>query len=173
MTKQEMNKRLLLPFLALLIALAAMLLAAFLPQLTATGDFAESIQAMPDAIADAKLDWTAQDLYHLSMLEYAQLFSEGSVFYLVVFGVLLAFCVLALLFALLKKPVPVMIFDVLALGASLIFSSDCTMRGIPQSGRYVWGFGHYLFPIASALALGCAVWMLVKKVRLKKSLPGT
>ena len=47
---------------------------------------------------------------------------------------------------------------------------DYTLRGVIPGDGYGWGIAYYLFPIAAAAAFGGAVWMLVRKVKIRKAL---
>ena len=47
---------------------------------------------------------------------------------------------------------------------------DFTERGVIPSSSYDWGIGYYVFFGAAAVALIGAVWMLVKKIIIKRQL---
>ena len=162
------SKAVRLPRLIVLIAALAMLLSVFLPQATATGERAEWINEYSDTVVDAELGFTAAELRHVSALEFARILSEQSAFYTVIFILLLVLCAATVLFALLGRAIPVLVFDVLSLGMFYLHVADYRLRGYVPSERYRWGIGHYLFVVMAAVAFGCAVWLLVKKVQLKK-----
>lgn len=172
--KKTAPKGLLIPFLITLLSALLLVSTIFMPYASATDTFAERIDKMPDTIVDTKLNMTAEDMRHISMFEYAQayinindVYAVGIV-YVVFVAMIGAFALLTLLFALLKKPIPVIIFSVLALGTFLIQNWDYSDRGVVPGNNYDWGIAYYLFFAAFVLILGGAVWMLVCKIKAKK-----
>lgn len=175
---KKIKNSLFIPFIVTLIGTILMLTAVFLPYATAIDDHAENIKANPDAVVYEELNMTAQDMMHVSMVEYAyvygnladQLFEDP--FYGVIYVVLVALigvcALLASLFALLKKPIAVIVFDVLSFGVFSLQNWDYADRGVISGNYYDWGAGYYIFYIAAGVTLAGAIWLLVNKILAKK-----
>lgn len=179
-TKQRMNKELLIPFIVTFVAALLMVSCVFLPYATATEDYAERIDKYPDEVVFGDMDLTAKDLKNVSMVEYAYIYMTMSdqfwhdpavgIFYAVLVGLVGGFSLIAALFALGRKPIPVVIFTGLAYGVFAMQNWDYTDRGIIPSDSYDWGLAYTIFPIATTIVLIGAIWMLVKKIIVKRQL---
>ncbi len=172
--KKTLKKRLTIPCIVALIGVLAIAVGLFLPYICAVGEMAEYIAQYPDSLEIAELDMTASDLKEMSMVSVSKIASftysesEGALFN----GITVAFCVLlavCLLFVILKKPIPVMIFSVLTYGA-FAFHNFATKMDFFRGGNYAWGIGYYMITVASVVVFACSVWMLVKKIKAKKEL---
>lgn len=173
-----MDKKLWIPFILTLLATLFMLSCIFIPYATATPEQAEKLALFPDAQIDDSLSLTAKDMQDISMVKYAYMYSaikDQSAANALVSNICIAmvvligvFSLLAILFSLWRKPIPVIIFTLLAYGVFAAQNFDYTDRGIIPSNAYDWGLAHTLFPIAVIIALASAVWMLVTKLLLKK-----
>ena len=75
---------------------------------------------------------------------------------------------MSILFTVLKKPIAITIFSLLAFGVFSIQNFDYTDRGVIPSSTYDWGVAYYAFYIAFLVALVGAVLMLVFKIICKK-----
>ena len=178
--KSIITNKILIPFVAALVGAIIMLATVFLPYATATEDYAEVLGSYPDEIVYEELDMTAKDIMNISMVEYAIVYGNLSeqfwgdaahgIMYVVLVALIGGFSLLAVLFAVLKKPIAVMIFDILAFGVFSLQNWDYTDRGVIPSSSYDWGAGYYIFYIAAVIVLVGAVWMLVTKIRTKRQL---
>lgn len=172
------SRSLLYAFLATSIAAAIMVICVFLPFGSAIGEHAESIREKPDAILDEELGVVAEDLLHVSIAEYAKYYfglseqiwgdSISGVIYVVLASAIGGFALLTMMFALLKKPIAVLIFDLLGFGAFNIEKWDFSDRGVIPSEDYGWGLGYYIFYIGFAVSFVSAIWMLITKIRIKR-----
>ena len=72
-------------------------------------------------------------------------------------------------FAFLKKPVAVIIFNILSFGVFNLQNWDYTDRGVIPSSSYDWGAGYYIFYVAAFVTLAGAIWLLVNKILAKKA----
>lgn len=179
-TKQKINQTLRVPFLIAFAAAALMVSCLFLPYATATEDYAKRVDKYPDEIIFEDMNLTAKELKNVSMVEYAHIYltmseqfwhdSAVGILYAALVGLIGGFSLIAALFALGKKPIPVLIFTALAFGVFAVQNWDYTDRGIIPSSSYNWGPAHTLFPAAAAAAMIAAVWMLVRKITIKKQL---
>lgn len=172
------NNKLLIPFIVTLIGAAFMFITIFLPYSTANKERAEKLKAYPDQIVYEELDMTAEDMINISMVEYANVYSNLSeqiwgdtsygIFYIALVALIGIFSLLSVLFSALKKPIAVVVFSLLALGVFCIQNFDYTDRGVIPSSTYDWGAAYYVFYIAFAVTFVGAIWMLVSKIIQKK-----
>lgn len=172
--KKNLSRKLTVPFIVALIGVLAMIIGTFLPYITATGQIAQYIEQNPDRIENEELGLTAQDLKNIPLLSvskvitaaYGEKDGELANVILWVFG---GFLVLAALFTVLKKPVAIMIFDLLTCGT---FSILCYLLKpvLICADKYAWSIGYYTIVTAIAVVFSGAVWMLVKKINIKKQL---
>lgn len=172
------NNKLLVPCIIALVGAVLMAVTVFLPYATAIDDHAESIKEHPDQIVYEELDMTAEDMLHISMVEYANVYSQLSeqlwgssangIFYVVMVALIGGFALLAVLFAVLKKPIAIIIFNLLSFGVFCLQNWDYTDRGVIPSGSYDWGFGYYIFYAAAIITVVGAVWLLINKIKFKK-----
>lgn len=174
------NKKALIPFIIALVGSILMAITLILPYSTAIDDHAEYINNHPDEIVYEELDIYAEDTMDISMVEYANIYGSMSeklwgdsftgTLYIALVVLIGGFSVLAVLFSILKKPIAVIIFDVLAYLVFCIQNWDYTDRGVVPSSGYDWGAGYYIFHAAAVITFVGAVWMLVNKIRMKKQL---
>lgn len=179
-TKQAINKKLLIPMIVTLVATLLMISCLFLPYATAVGDYAEALNQYPDNVISAEMNLTAKDMTDISMVEYASMYvtledqlfggTGAGVFYAVLVGLIGGFALIAMLFALGRKPIAVMVFTALAYGVFTMQNWDYTDRGVIPSSSYDWGLAHTLFPIAAIIAIAGAIWMLAIKISTKKQM---
>ena len=171
------NKSLFYAFLATSIAAAILILCIFLPYGSAIGENADYLKERKDVVLEEDLNLEAGDLLHISMIEFARIyFYVGEmldedwigILYTVLVSVIFCFAFLTLLFALLKKPIATIIFDILAFVVFSFENWSYTDRGVIPGDDFGWGIGYYLFFVASAVVLGAAIWMLVAKIQDKK-----
>lgn len=79
------------------------------------------------------------------------------------------FSFLAVIFSLVKKPIPVLVFTILACVVFCIQCWDFTSRGVVGEYALSWGAAYYTFIIGVVVALGGAVFMIIQKNRIKLS----
>lgn len=147
-SKVAQNK-LLFPFIVTLIGTVFMFITIFLPYATANKEQAEKFRAYPDEIVYEELDMTAEDMLHITMVEYANVYSQLSeqfwgntsngIFYVVMVALIGGFALLAVL----KKPIAIIIFGILSFGVFCLQNWDYTDRGVIPSSSYNWGAGYY------------------------------
>ena len=140
-----------LPMIVALICAGLLIGSIFLPYVTAAEDYREWMEA------------TGQKTT-LSLFDFASMFlEEGEMAFPVILAILGGLTAIAVLLAIFRKPIGMMIFDMLAAGLvtviHLIFASEGNLAG----GYFNWAVGNTLMFAACALFLVCAVWMLVCK----------
>lgn len=136
-----MNKKLVAPFIITLISTITMFISIFLPHINYYSisysliDLAKSVDEITRAFADS------YDSFYTAMV-------------MIIGG----FTLLTVLFALLKKATPVIIFNIISAITFLIVTPVLKF----------WGIGCYIFFIAFVVTFVGAIWMLVVKSRLKR-----
>ncbi len=169
---QERRNTLFLPFLIALIGVLIMGVSLFLPYMTAVGDIAEYIEQYPDRVEIEDLELTASDLANIPVVSVSNIITgvygedDGTIANVIVlvFGGLL---VLTALFVILKKPIAVMIFDLLA-GGVFFFLNFLMKEDFIAADKYAWGIGYYATMIAAVVIFAGAVYLLVEKIKVKK-----
>lgn len=167
-----------IPFIACVIGAVLMFITIFLPYATATAEQAERFKAYPDEIVYEELDMTAKDMVNISMVEYAKVYSKLSeefwgdslngIIYVLMVALIGIFSLLSALFSLLKKPIAVMAFGLLAFGVFSLQCFDYKDRGVIPSSSYKWGAAYYIFYIALAVVIIGSAWMLASEIIKKK-----
>lgn len=172
--KKTLNEKLKLPFIVALIGVLILVVGLFLPYITAAGEMAEYIENNPDRIEIKDLELTASDLKNIPVISVSQIITgiygedDGTIanIIMMVFG---GFLALTALFVILKKPIAIMIFDLLAYGV-FAFLSAYMKEDFIDPDKYAWGIGYTVIQAAIAVVFAAAVWMLVKKIIAKREL---
>ena len=172
--KKSLNEKLKLPFVVVLIGVLILIVGMFLPYMTAVGELAEYIEKYPDSIEIEEFDLTAIDLKDIPMMLMGRIAAsayneeEGILFNVIVI-VFASLAALTALFVILKKPIAVMIFELIAFGSFTVLNM-ATKADFFGADKYAWGVGYYAIVIAFAIVFAGAIWMLVKKIAAKKEL---
>ncbi len=171
--KMQERSTLFLPFLIALIGVLIVGISLFLPYISATGNMAEYIERYPDKVEIEEFSLTAGDLANIPVISVNKILSgvygkaEGTLANVIVlvFGGLMA---LTGLFVILKKPIAIIIFDLLACGVFCFLNFVMREDGFIAEDKYAWGIGYYTIIIATVAILGGAMWLLITKMRLKR-----
>lgn len=165
------NKGLRIPFVTTLVGILIMIVALLLPYLSAVGYAAEYIEEHPNRIEVESLELTTNDFANVSVISIGKIITGiygeddgtvANVFVMVFCGCL----VLTALFVFLKKPIVVIIFDLLSCGVFLFFSY-LVKEVLIGDDKYAWGIGYYVIVIGAIALLAGAIWMLVTKINTK------
>lgn len=112
-----------------------------------------------------------------SMVDFIRVYMSADSEYLsgvqayITLGITIAigvFALFALLFAALRKPIAVMVFNVLSLLAFAVQYYDFSDRGVVPSDHFSWGWGMYLYVAAFILTVVCAIVTLIDRRRMRK-----
>lgn len=169
---ERKKPKIMLPFVTTLVGVLIMAIALFLPYMTAVGEMAEYIEKYPDRMEIASLELTAGDLENIPVVSVGNIITavygedDGTIgnMIVMVFG---GFLALAALFVVLKNPIAVMIFDLLA-GGVFFFLNFLMKEDFIAADKYAWGLGYYTVIVAVVAIFAGAVWLLVTKVSLKR-----
>ncbi len=170
--------RILLPFLIVLASSLAMIISLLLPYATACDSYKEYLNQANDS-SFAEIGILGKNLINISMVRYARIYayfskallgSNWGFFYTGIVAAIGLFSLLALLFSIFKKPIPIMIFDVFAFIIFQIQSWDYTDRGIIGNSHYTFGTAYYVFYIASVFLFIGAIWLLVSEIVIKRKI---
>lgn len=157
---------------------AALLIAAFfLPYGAATQDYRADLMGNPDYVIDEASGMTCADAADMSLFEYASLYAAqgeemlGSIFslYVALMGSALVLAALTLLFALLRKATPTVIFAMLNMGMILLLNWDFADRGVIGTLKYDWGIAKWIYLVGGIMAIAGGIWLFICKHKAKKA----
>lgn len=164
--KELRNKGLLVPWIVAVVGSVVSCVSIFLPYASAKdADVAQGVASL-----------TGFNAANPSMVDFAKVYFDMSGQYIselqanITVGVtaIIGVCaLLALLFGVLKKPVAVIVFDVLILLAFLMQNFDFSDRGVVPSDNYSWGIGYYLLFLGVIATFVGAVWFAVIRRRTR------
>lgn len=174
-----MKNRILLPCIVAAIAAMISIAGLFLPYIGSTPEYGDYLNSVSNQKPFDTADITAATSVDLSLYEYAKTYWQGSdeifgnkavgVFYTIVFVSPGIFGFFALLCALRKKGIPLILQSLIIGGSSYLISWDVVDRGImPNYGR-VWGISHVLYYPVAGILLICGVWIFIVKRKMKKT----
>ena len=118
---------------------------------------------------------TGMNAINPSMVDFVRIYmsiesTSGGQAYLTL-GITVAigvFALLAFLFAMLRKPIAAMVFDVLSMLAFALQNYDFSDRGVVPSDTFACGWGTYLYVAAFILTVACAIWTMIDRRRMRK-----
>ena len=151
--KNRIKKNTKTPMLAALLCVALLIVSIFLPYMTAEEDYREVVEAMEQ---DASL----------SLMDFAKIYKEQNEDSLTkILGILTGLGLISSLFAVCRKPILVMLMDILttawAVMIRMVFSDSAY--------GYEFGIGSTLIFVACAGLMVSAIWMLVATIKAKKA----
>ena len=161
------------------IVAAALLVAAFfLPYAAGSQEFRDGLSSMSLNPYSETLGMSNQDLADISLFEYVRIYSSSgelgmseafSMLYTALTAAAGVLGVLTLLFALVRKPIPVVVFSVLTVALSLLLSWDFEDRGVIPSTIYDWGVARWVYLAAGVAAVALAIWQIVLRKQSKRA----
>lgn len=171
------SKKFLYPFLTMLIGSLMLIVTLFMPFASATEDYKERLVEYSDSMYVEELDMTNEEAITISLFEFARIYSVAaemgmsksvSIACIVIIAVFGAFALLTLLFSAIKKPIPAIIFNLLAFAVFRITKWDFEDRGVIPNSNYDWGMAQYICYIGIIVVVVGAVALLVAKIKDKK-----
>ena len=175
----EKNKQLsTIAAVATIVAAVLLVAAFFLPYAAGTQEFRDGLSSMSLNPYSETLGMSNQDLVDISLFEYVRIYSSSgelgmreafSMLYTVLTAAAGVLGVLTLLFALLRKPIPVVVFSVLTVALSLLLNWDFEDRGVIPSPSYDWGVARWVYLAAGTAAVALAIWQIVLRRQSKRA----
>lgn len=161
------------------IVAAVLLVAAFfLPYASGVDEYREALGTLSDNPYSEALGMSNEDLADVSLFEYARIYGAagelgiGEAFAAVYVPLTVApavLGVLTLLFAVLRKPIPSIVFSVLTVALTFLLNWDFEDRGVIPSDMYDWGIAKWVYLVAGAVVIACAVWQIVLRRQAKQA----
>lgn len=170
--KKTLNKKLVRPFIVALIGVVVIIAAMFLPYMNAQGKLAEYIELLDSIeLEEENISATPSVVSVSKVITTVYGEDDGKIAEIIVlvFG---GFVALTALFVILKKPIAIMIFDLVAFG-SFSFLNFAMKEDFIDPDKYAWGIGYTIIQGAIAVVFATAIWMLVKKIIIKRELKAT
>lgn len=174
-----MNKTKLMryPMLITIIGSVLMLLMLLLPFASATDDYSERLMKYEDEMYVEEIEMTNAEAVDISLFEFLKIYVEAanqgmhkeiSIACIVIISIFAGMSVFMLITSLCKKPIGIIIFDLLALGAFKITCFDFEDRGVIPSSSYDWGIVSWLVYVIGVIVFAGAVWLFIEKRKAKK-----
>ncbi len=164
----------------ILLAIALLTVASFfLPYASVNKERRERIERYPDAMYAAEINMTNSDAADLSLFEYFRLYLYSakhlsgnyqgvSILCVVLLSLMAVNVLLILLFVILRKAVPCIVFSILNSGVFAVFSWDMVDRGVIDGSKYSFSITFYLMILLMALIFAGAIVAIVFKKKEKK-----
>ncbi|MBQ4648519.1 MAG: hypothetical protein IJB76_05095 [Clostridia bacterium] len=178
--QSEKNKNsLLIPFVIALIGALLLVATIFLPFASATEEHQEYLQKHSEEMYAEEINMTNEDAVTISIFEFGRIYAAAisleryvdiaiaCLIVIVGFALLVA---LTTLFAVLKKAIITLIFNLLSFGAFQIIKWDFEDRGVLPSSSYDFGIAQYACYVGIIAVMVGAVALLVAKIKNKKQL---
>ncbi len=173
-----MNKTKLMryPVLITIIGAVLMLLMLFLPYASATDDYEERLMKYEDEMYVKEIGMTNADAVDISLFEFERIYVEAarqglnkeiSITCIVVISIFVVFVLQTLLMSFLKKPIAIVIFDLLTMIVFKLICFDFEDRGVIQSSSYHWGIVYYLVYVIGVIIFAGAIWLFIEKRKAK------
>ncbi len=153
-----------------------MLVMLLLPFASSTDDYKEELNKKPDDVYIEQIDMRNSDAVDISLVEYIKVYSaaieegiqeETAMVSIGVIVIFLIFAMFTLIMSLLKKPIAIIVFDVLSLLVFSLVRFDFEDRGVIPSRSYDWGITSYLVYIVGVVIMVGAVGMFIEKRKSK------
>lgn len=148
------------PFLITLFAAILFAMAFFMPYATVTEEY-EDYYIGGYYYSDVDMD--GDDLKNVSLMDFASIYSEIGdeyIVYTMFISFLALFAFLSLLFAILKKPIPIIVFSVISLFIFFVLSFAFSERSIVPSARYDRGFGYFIMIVSIIISFVGSIIMV-------------
>lgn len=172
----------LIPWIVLLVGALALVVAFVLPFATATDEYADYLGQFADQMNMEEIGLRNADAANLSMLTFLRMYLAAfqateslgvlqSVAALCVglIGAIAVSSLLALVFAVLRKPIGAVVFALIAMGPFALIRWDFADRSVLPSSTYDYGIAAFVYPIAFVVLVVGAIWLIVARRAAKKA----
>ena len=165
------------PALITLVCTIAMLIMIFLPFTSATNKYEKKLMEYEDKMYVEEINMTYKDAVNVSLFEFIRIYAEAinqgvsedtAIASIVAIGIFLLFAVIMLLLSIFRKPIGIIVLDILTIGAFRLVCFDFEDRGVVPSSSYDWGMSMYLVYIIGVMIFAGAIWLLIAKKKSKK-----
>lgn len=165
------------PVLITIIGAILMLLMILLPYASATEDYEKRLMKYEDEMYVEEIGMTNADAVDISLFEFGRMYIEAvnqglnkeiSIACIIIISLFAGCAILTLLMTLIKKPIGIIIFDLLTMGAFKVICFDFEDRGVIPSSSFEWGIVHYLVYVIGVIIFAGAIWMFIEKRKVKK-----
>lgn len=151
--KNRIKKNTKTPMLAALLCVALLIVSIFLPYMTAEEDYREMVEAMEHDTS-------------LSLRDFAKIYKgQNEDSFTKIVGILSSLGVISAIFAVCRKPIMVMLMDILTTAWAVMIR----MLFSDSAYGYEFGIGGTLIFVACIGIMVSAIWMLVAKIKTKKA----
>lgn len=170
------NKQL-ISVLVLFVGLLMLISSFFVPFASATGENKEWLERYPDATFLEGVDMTNKEGENISLFEFVKIYfasakmgihTTNSIVCLIIIFAFALFVVMTTLFSLLKKPIVILVFNILSLTAFSLLKWDFNVRGSISDNYFDWGFSQYFCYLGVIAVFIGAIALLVVKIKQKK-----
>ncbi|GAB5081769.1 hypothetical protein Osc1_09420 [Hominimerdicola sp. 21CYCFAH17_S] len=173
------DKTLLYPALDAIVGAFLMIITLFVPFASANDDYSERLMSYPDSVYSEEADMKNEDAVHISLIEFIKidsaaiktgLYEETAIANMVVIIAFALFSVLTLLFSVIKKPIAILIFNIISFAIMQFIRFDFEDRGVIPSSSYNWGIASIICYIGITISVIGAVLLLIAKIKSKRSI---
>lgn len=176
---KEKNK-LFIPYVITLIGTIMMFLLLVLPFTTATDEYAERLDRFVDTEVYKGLSLTCADVKNVNLVDYARIYvavgenlwknEYAGWIYAGLIAAIGLFSLIAVIKAIRKKPIGIIISTIFTMITVAIFNWDLSARHVVQNENYVWGVAHYCYYIIPVIIIVGSIWLFIKKRQLNKDI---
>lgn len=172
------NKNLLYPALVAIVGSLLLLITLILPFASASEEHKERLMSYPESMYSQEANMTNEDAVNISLVEFIKIdfaaievgVSEGTaIANMVVIIAFITFATLVLLFSILKKPIPALIFDIISFAVLQLIRFDFEDRGVIPSSSYDWGIAQIICYLGIVITAVGAVLLLIAKIKNKNA----
>lgn len=149
----------------------------FLPFATATKEYKEYLLESPNAMHIEEIGMTNSEAVSLSLFDYVRIYLEAfeqgyqeeqcmiGIAMIALFALVSLLCVFL---SLCKRPVGIIVFNLLAMVLLWLNHFDFEDRGVLPNSRYDWGAANYITYVLGVIILVGAIWLLREKKKEKR-----
>lgn len=165
-----------LPFCVTLVVTVIVVAAFFLPLATANTEYAKYLKNHMQTLNEMGAEITTEDTINISMFDFVKMYQTvyGTIdkatatVVVAIIGITGILSLMTLLFAILKKPIAVIVCNALTLGAYHLMIWDFKDRKVMPNNHYDWGIAFYLYYIGIVAIFAGAVWLLIAKIKKRR-----
>ena len=169
------------PVIAILVGAVLLLVSFFLPFASASAEYRQVLDSSGQSGYE-EFGMTPGDTKDISLFEFARMYLTASssdqsalqvmraelIICLVIMLLIAVFSLLVLLFAILRHPIPVIVFALLAIAMFMALRWDFKDRGILPDDNYSYGVANYMYFVSVIVLLAGSIWLIVSRRKAKR-----